>query len=170
LFLEEDHWFKSSWGAEGRKCKAEDGWLGRFHYNLLKSKPDCPRAALDSAWKEWVRLGKFERGEEQRLTLMASTGEHAERRLLYLEAMKLLGGEEESRAFRKKWEKIGLEEQKLRKLKGSGELKESGKEWQMFAELNSLWEGLPDTRIREPLQLLLPGLDVEKRLGRQVYS
>ena len=89
--------------------------------------------------------------------------EYAERRMLYMEVESGFSEEENKSRFRKKWMKIGLEEQTLREMKKNGG-------WTMFEDFHSLWEELPDLKIRDKFQALLPGLDPEANLGRQIYK
>ena len=44
--------------------------IDRYHYRLLKEHPTCDQVQLSKVWTEWLRLGEYKYGEEQRQNLV----------------------------------------------------------------------------------------------------
>src|SRR5205809_7621091 len=61
----------------GKQCSPgpKTSVLDEYHYKLLLELTPCyvDFEVLDSAWKEWLRLGEYEHGESQRRSLLNTT-------------------------------------------------------------------------------------------------
>jgi hypothetical protein len=141
-------------------CAPETSIFDKYHYRLLEINPDCNNMQLEMAWKEWCRLGKYKRGEDQRKNLFSGSAVWIHHRDIYNEIKcGLYGSIEDQEMFREKWMEIGIKEASENAM---WETFESFKEYEMNEETKR--------PLRDINQLLFPNIDPEKTLGYQIYE
>jgi hypothetical protein len=84
--------------------------LDLYHYNRLK-EAGCNKKQLETAWKEWKKLGRFEHGEEYRYAIFDNLQPFGRARNLFEEIQNgLQGSEEERQKIYRRWIQKGLKE------------------------------------------------------------
>lgn len=107
--------------------------LDESHLKLLQELPAFKRPSqkklLNAAWLEWLRLGKYSKGEEQRFMLYFMSVLWIKRRDL-LEEIRVghYGTPEQQEEFNRKWADQGFQEIK------------SDSEWEMWEDVVELYE------------------------------
>jgi hypothetical protein len=140
----------------------ETSELDRYHYRLLKEHPICDQDQLSKAWTDWLRLGEYKYGEEQRQNLVLANKAWARNRQTYAAIQKgLYGTLEEQEEFKKLWYKIAKGELNLERKEDK-----PWKIWWSVAELNEADARAP---VREPSCFMLPGTHADHYLGRRIY-
>jgi hypothetical protein len=140
----------------------ETSEFDRYHYRLLKEHPDCDQEQLSKAWTEWLRLGEYKFGEEQRQNLIFANKAWARNRQTYTAIQKgLYGTLEEQEEFQESWHKTAKIELELERKKD--DLWET---WWSVTELNKADAMAP---VREPSCFMLPGTHADNYLGRRIY-
>jgi len=113
--------------------------LNKYHYNCLRSL--CPKKVLNTAWKEWKRLGEFKNGDKQRFVQYGEASSMKQRYELYQEVWKgTQGTQEEYYEFLDDCMGKGSEE--IEQILDQG-TKWKDVKWDMFEDYLDLYEELP---------------------------
>lgn len=137
--------------------------LDESHLKLLEELPAFKKPSqkrfLNAAWLEWLRLGKYSKGEDQRMTLYFMSVLWIVRRDL-LEEIRVghYGTPEQQDDFNIKWTDQGLREIK------------SDSEWKMWEEVLPLYESCSKPK-RHQIGLMYDNVDYESRqlLGSPIF-
>jgi len=173
-YLPKSEWFKGDTlnRKNGKLLGSRSGTIrfDRYHYRLLEKQHHCNKEQLCKAWEEWLRLGQYRKGEQQRNNLHLHFQTWGAARELYAEIQKgLYGTIMEQEQFNTEW---------ITRAKAQNEnhLAQIGEKWQTWFEIETitLWEECKDMDlkyIREPSLILFPGDgNPDDFLGRKIYE